>query len=68
MAEIIVQDHGSLIAFKLVHDSALEWVQENVDVPAYMWIGANEFVCEHRFAESVAYGLTEDAGFTLMWD
>lgn len=55
--DIEIENHGTLYLFRLHTDEAREWVEQNVEVPDYMWRGKDVFACEHRYAESLTNGM-----------
>ena len=64
MMDATVANHGTLFTFDLLTDEAREWVDAEVDVPSYMWLGGRSFACEHRFALDIAMGMME-AGLSV---
>lgn len=64
MADVTVEDQGSLVLFKIESQEAQEWVDDNIDVPDFAWLGGQQFVVEHRFADNLIAGL-QDAGFEV---
>lgn len=59
MADVQVQDEGSIIIFNLLTDSAQEWVDENVG-GEYQFFGKNGLVVEPRYASGLAEGMEQD--------
>ena len=57
MADVTIEDQGSLVLFKIESEEAQEWVDENVDVPDFAWLGGYSFVVEHRYADALIAGL-----------
>lgn len=60
--DLYVEDHGSVILFRPVSRGAREWLDKNVSEDAQWFGGA--LAVEHRYAESLADGMT-DAGLLL---
>lgn len=62
--DVVVENHGSLFTFTLCTEAAREWVEENVEIPGYMWSNRITFACEHRYAHDIASGMG-DAGLVV---
>lgn len=60
--DIRVENHGSLFLFRVLTPEAQAWVDEHIPDTA-QWMG-NGFAVEHRYAETVATGMTND-GLTV---
>ena len=63
MADVIVDDQGTVCAFEFQTDEALNWLDENVEYEGWQWLGGR-LIVDHR----PAYGLAEafqQAGFTV---
>ncbi len=56
IADISVENHGSLFLFRPHTDEGREWLEENTDG---QWFG-EALVVEHRYAEGLAQGMLDD--------
>ncbi len=61
--DVQISRSGSLFLFALLTPEAQTWVDDNVDVPDYMWTG-DSFIAEHRYAFDLAQGML-DAGLEV---
>ncbi len=57
MADVKIEDQGSLVVFRLEGLPVQYWVEENVDIPDFAWLGGTAFVVEHRYADNLIEGL-----------
>lgn len=48
--DIRVANEGTLYLFEIVSDVGREWVEKNVDLEPYQWLGENRFAVEHSYA------------------
>ncbi len=55
--DVIVEDHFSLLLFRLLSPSAKSWVDQNVQTDAQFFGGA--LVVEPRYAENLVRGMRE---------
>lgn len=58
--DVIVRNHGSLCRFHLETQAAIDFVNEKVEAPDYMWCGAKTLHVETRYAEAIADGMREE--------
>jgi hypothetical protein len=58
VADVTVENHGSLLLFRLNTDEAREWVDEYVADDAQYFGGA--LVVEPRYASNLANGMADD--------
>ena len=56
-ADVEVTNNGSLFTFRLLTDAAKAWVEENVHIEDYMWMGDSTFHCEPRYAGDITNGM-----------
>lgn len=47
MPDFIIEDCGSVVMIQPITEAAQEFVDENVEVPSYAWMG-KRFACDHR--------------------
>jgi hypothetical protein len=57
-------DHGSLVVVTMLSDNAEAWVEEHVEIEAYMRIGDRSFAVEPRYLGPILEGI-RDAGLRL---
>ncbi len=63
MADVRVNDQGSVVMIEPVSDEAKTWVQENVGLEGWQWFGP-AFACEPRMADPLIEGM-RDAGLVV---
>ena len=56
--DVQIENEGSIFMFHVLTDTAREWVDENVGLESWQWLG-RAFAVEHRFAEDLAGGMQE---------
>lgn len=56
MVDFEVTDHGSIVQVHAKTQEAKDWIDENVEAPAYMWSG-EVLNIEHRFADDIINGM-----------
>lgn len=61
--DFIVEDHGTVWRFHPLTPEAAEWVDENVDVPGWAWMGL-AFCADHRPAADLLAGI-QGEGFRV---
>ena len=61
--DVRVENHGGIFMFTPMTGTARSWVDENVHIESWMWMGAS-FACDQRFAEDLAMGM-QDAGLVV---
>lgn len=63
MPDVIVENHGSVCMVTPMSPAARTWVDENVQLEGWQWLGAS-FACEPRYVPSLTDGMQED-GLTI---
>jgi hypothetical protein len=63
MSDVIVENHGSVCMLTPMSPAAREWVDENVPLESWQWLGAS-FACEPRYLTTLIDGMQED-GLTI---
>lgn len=58
MADVHVENHGSIFLFFPQTDAAVRWIAENVE--DYVSVEQGPLVVEHRFAHAIAEGMVVD--------
>lgn len=58
-ADVSVSNHGTLFLFTPISERAKKWVEENVPLESWQWLG-NGFSVEHRYAGNLAEGMKRD--------
>jgi hypothetical protein len=61
--DVLVGDHGSVCMVTPMSPAAREWVDENVSLESWQWLGTS-FSCEPRYVTSLIEGMQED-GLTV---
>lgn len=61
--DVEVLDHGSVVMIAPRTAAAREWVEENVQLEGWQWMGG-AFACEPRCVDGLVAGM-EDAGLTV---
>lgn len=62
--DVIVSNEGSLFTFTLKTSAARAWVEENVQLEGWQWLGTRTFAVDHRYADQLAAGM-QDAGLEV---
>jgi hypothetical protein len=62
--DVLVENHGTIFMFRVLTDTAQEWVDKHVQTEDYQWTD-NGFAVEHRYAEPLAVGMLE-AGLVVV--
>jgi hypothetical protein len=62
MADVIVENHGTIFLFDPKSQAAQDWIAENVPEDAQYFAG--KLAVEHRYAANIADGMRRD-GLTL---
>jgi hypothetical protein len=57
--DVSVANHGSIFMIQPITQAAKEWVDENVPLEDYQWLGSS-FSCEHRYVEDLVAGMQGD--------
>jgi hypothetical protein len=58
MADVRIENHGSIFIFELLTDAAREFVDDHVD-PEAQTFGKDRLVVEHRYAGELAQGFDD---------
>jgi hypothetical protein len=66
MNDITYQDEGTVILFTIQNDSTLQWVQDNLGLEDWQWLGERSFAIDRRPAIQLIEQLRELEGFTVM--
>jgi hypothetical protein len=57
----LVTDEGTVVFITPVSDSARRWVDENLSLEPWMWMGSG-FAIEHRYADDILEAMNEELG------
>ena len=49
--------HGSVVSFALLTPAARTWINDNVQLEPWQWLGDATFVVDHRFAQPLIDGI-----------
>ena len=63
MPDVFVENHGSVCMVTPMSPAACAWVDENVSLESWQWLGAS-FACEPRYVTTLIDGMQED-GLTI---
>jgi hypothetical protein len=58
-AVVLVENHGSVALFTPMTPDARQWIEENVHVEPWQWIGCS-VACEPRCLDQIVEGMQED--------
>ena len=58
-ADVLIENHGSVALFTPITPEAHQWVEENVHVESWQWLGCS-IACEPRCLEQLVEGMQED--------
>ncbi len=64
MADVNVENHGSLFLFQLNNEGAQKWVDENVYAPDRLGLGEGMLIVEARYAADIAEAMVRE-GFEV---
>lgn len=59
MADVLVRNEGTVVLLTPRSDEAREWVDENLGLESWQWVG-DSFAVEWRFAPNVVDGMIGD--------
>ena len=59
MVDIKVENHGSIILFTPLTTKAKRWVNENLPLESWQWLGKS-FAVEPRYADDLVSGMQND--------
>jgi hypothetical protein len=57
----LVTDEGTVVLITPVSDKARQWVDENLSIEAWAWLG-DSFGVEHRYAYDILEAISEEMG------
>jgi len=57
----MVTDEGTVVFITPVSDVARQWVDENLSIEPWMWMGSG-FGIEHRYADDILMAINEELG------
>lgn len=57
IVDVEIFDEGSIVQFMCFSNTALDWVNDNVQLEGWQWIGGRSFAVDHRFAGNLADGM-----------
>ena len=63
MPDVLIENHGSIAMFTPMTPAAREWVEENVEVESWQYMGAS-IACEPRSLDNLVQGM-EEAGLVV---
>lgn len=66
MNDITYRDEGTVILFTIQNASTKQWVDDNLDLESWQWLGPNSFAVDRRPAIQLIEQLREAEGFTVM--
>lgn len=64
MTDLTILDEGTVVLFQLNTDIAREFVDENVQIANWQWLGNRSFAVEHRYAGNLIAGM-QKGGLTV---
>lgn len=62
--DVIVNDQGTVVLFVLENENARAFINENVHLESWQWLGDAAFAVDHRYADALIEGMQED-GLTV---
>lgn len=63
LTDIRIEDHGSIVSFTPKSDACKEWIDQNVQLEAWQWLGPS-FGVDHSYADNLIDGLQAE-GFEV---
>ena len=64
MADIEVTNHGTVVAFRVVSDGALDWINANLETEPWQWMG-DSLVVDHGYAGFLVDLFQAEAGLEV---
>jgi hypothetical protein len=61
--DVRVENHGTVLMFRVLTDAAEEWVDDHLDLEPWQWLG-NGFAVNHHYASDIITGMSR-AGLTI---
>lgn len=65
MTDITYRDEGTVILFTIQNDTTKQWVDDNLNLEGWQWVGPYAFAIDHRPARQLIEQLRELEGFTV---
>lgn len=62
--DIRIANEGSVFVFTICSEAGRAWVEENVYLESWQWLGNRSFAVDHRYADQLAAGM-EEAGLNV---
>lgn len=59
VADVVVTNHGSVVMIRPETPAAQEWVDANLELEGWQWLGGG-FACEPRMVEGLVDGMQGD--------
>ena len=64
LMDVLVEFDGSVARFELKTQEAKNWVNENVELEGWQWLGKESFAVDHRFTDPLITGM-EESGLSV---
>lgn len=58
--DVIVSNHGSVVGFTLLTETARIWVDDNVETEGWQWLGRSTLCVDWRFAGPLTRGMLDN--------
>lgn len=58
--DVTIEDQGSIVVFTIETESARSFIEENVQLESWQWLGQNSFAVDHRFANGLVDGMSDN--------
>ena len=62
MVDVNVENHGSIVTFSPLNDSAKDWIKENVKTEPWQFLG-KKLAVEPRYVQNLIDGMENDGLF-----
>jgi hypothetical protein len=57
-ADFIITYHGTVATADVVSDACLNWIEDNVEIGAWQWLGVRRVAIDPSFSEELREALT----------
>ena len=64
--DIKVTNNGSTWSFHVLTEAGREWVDENLGLEDWQWMGSSTFVVDHRPARELAQQMIDGSGLKIV--
>ena len=63
--DVRVENHGNIIQFFVLTPKARKWVDTNVQLEGWQWLGGISFAVDHHYADNLIQGMECDGDLVV---